>query len=141
MGFVTPPFPGFVSGHSTFARSAAEVLAGLTGSQFFPGGLGEIELPQGSSFLNEYGPSASLTLQWATYFDAADSSGLARLYGGIHPAADDLNGRDIGHLTGLAAWAKARQLFGVPEPTSATLLFAAALGAACRRRQGMAAES
>ena len=38
----------------------------------------------------------------------------------IHPAADDLNGRDIGHLTGLASWAKARQLFGIPEPASAT---------------------
>ena len=26
-GFVTPPFPGYVSGHSTFSRSAAEVMA------------------------------------------------------------------------------------------------------------------
>ena len=131
IGFVTPPFPGFVSGHSTFARSAAEVLTGLTGTKFFPGGLGEVELPQGSTYLNEYGPSADLTLQWATYYDASDASGFARLYGGIHPAADDLNGRDIGHLTGLEVWARAQQLFrGAPEPSTAVLLLMSTMSVA-----------
>jgi hypothetical protein len=134
IGFVTPPFPGFVSGHSTFARSAAEVLTELTGSSFFPGGLGEIDLSQGSTFLNEYGPSADITLQWATYFDASDASGFARLYGGIHPAADDLGGRNIGHLTGLGTWVRARRLFhGVPEPSSGVLLVLGAMGLVGRR--------
>ena len=31
--FVTPAFPGFVSGHSTFSRAAAEVLTSMTGSR------------------------------------------------------------------------------------------------------------
>ena len=39
--FVTPAFPAFISGHSTFSRAGAEVLASLTGSPYFPGGLGE----------------------------------------------------------------------------------------------------
>ena len=39
--FVTPPFAGYISGHSTFSRAAAEVLTLLTGNPFFPGGLGE----------------------------------------------------------------------------------------------------
>ena len=39
--FVTPPFAGYVSGHSVFSRAAAEVLTELTGSPYFPGGLGE----------------------------------------------------------------------------------------------------
>jgi hypothetical protein len=39
--FVTPPFAGFVSGHSTYSRAAAEVLTLLTGDAFFPGGIGE----------------------------------------------------------------------------------------------------
>ena len=34
--FVTPPFAGYVSGHSTFSRAAAEVLTRLTGSSYFP---------------------------------------------------------------------------------------------------------
>jgi hypothetical protein len=136
IGFVTPPFPGFVSGHATFARSAAEALTELTGTKFFPGGLGEIELSPGLSFLNEYGPSANLSLQWATYFDASDASGLARLYGGIHPAADDLGGRNIGHLTGLGAWERAQQLFGsVPEPSSALLLALGVMASATRIRR------
>src|SRR5262249_45473967 len=29
--FVTPAFPGFASGHSTFSRAAAEVMAAFTG--------------------------------------------------------------------------------------------------------------
>src|SRR2546423_12788201 len=39
--FVTPSFQGYVSGHSTFSRAAAEVLTGITGSEYFPGGLSE----------------------------------------------------------------------------------------------------
>ena len=39
--FVTPPFAGYVSGHSTYSRAAAEVMTLLTGSEFFPAGLGE----------------------------------------------------------------------------------------------------
>ena len=41
--FVTPAFPGYVSGHSTFSRAAAEVLTGFTGSEYFPGGLERVD--------------------------------------------------------------------------------------------------
>ena len=34
--FVTPPFAGYISGHSTYSRAAAEVLALFTGDAFFP---------------------------------------------------------------------------------------------------------
>ncbi|MEZ6192907.1 MAG: hypothetical protein R3C45_16665 [Phycisphaerales bacterium] len=36
--FVTPAFAGYVSGHSTFSRSAAEVLAAMTGRVLPPAG-------------------------------------------------------------------------------------------------------
>lgn len=91
--FVTPPFPGLVSGHSTFSRAAAEVLTHMTGSTFFPGGLATFDvkvrqidkqretererrvcclfshlLRQKNQFLVfETGPSESLQIQWATY--------------------------------------------------------------------------
>jgi hypothetical protein len=39
--FVTPPFGGYTSGHIAFSRASAEVLTLFTGSEFFPGGLGE----------------------------------------------------------------------------------------------------
>ncbi|MBA2423532.1 MAG: VCBS repeat-containing protein, partial [Chitinophagales bacterium] len=38
--FVTPPFAGYISGHSTYSRAAAEVLTDFTGDEYFPGGLG-----------------------------------------------------------------------------------------------------
>ena len=44
--FVTPPFAGYVSGHSTFSRAAAEVLTLLTGDKFFPGGMGIFDIEQ-----------------------------------------------------------------------------------------------
>ena len=108
--FVTPSFPGYVSGHSTFSRAAAEVLTGITGSAFFPGGLADWTIEQGS-LLHEEGPTADVDLQWATYFDAADQAGLSRLYGGIHTSEDDLTGRVVGDRAGLAAWALAQTYF------------------------------
>ena len=58
-----------------------------------------------------------MTLQWATYADAADQAGRSRLYGGIHIRADDHAGRVIGAQCGQAAWARARQHFdGESDP-------------------------
>lgn len=94
--FVTPPFAGYVSGHSTFSRAAAEVLTWLTGDPFFPGGMGEFHAPKNEFLVFEDGPSVDMTLQWATYRDASDQTSLSRIWGGIHPPADDINGRKIG---------------------------------------------
>ena len=97
--FVTPAFAAYVSGHSTFSRAAAEVLADITGSEFFPGGLAEETFDV--DFLDfEVGPSEEVTLQWATYFDAADEAGISRLWGGIHVPADDFAGRIMGSTIG-----------------------------------------
>lgn len=108
--FVTPAFPGYTSGHSTFSRSAAQVLAELSGSEYFPGGLGEFVAEPGYLFF-EYGPSETVKLQWATYYDAADQAGQSRLWGGIHIRNDDYDGRKIGSLVGSGAVAKARLYF------------------------------
>jgi hypothetical protein len=108
--FVTPSFPGYVSGHSTFSRASAEVLAAFTGSGYFPGGLGEWTVVAGA-FHFEAGPAEDVILQWATYFDAADQAGLSRLYGGIHVREDDFVGRVMGATAGRAAWERAQAYF------------------------------
>jgi hypothetical protein len=115
--FVTPAFSGFVSGHSTFSRAAAEVLTSMTGSAFFPGGMAEFVVPKGSLGV-EAGPSTDVPLQWATYYDAADQAGISRLYGGIHIPEDDFGGRVTGSQCGKAAWALASQYFDGTAPTS-----------------------
>jgi hypothetical protein len=94
--FVTPPFAGYVSGHSVFSRAAANVMSRMTGSPWFPGGLGEFHCPQNDFLVFERGPSVNVTLQWASYRDASDQTSLSRIWGGIHPGADDLPGRKIG---------------------------------------------
>ena len=122
--FVTPAFPGYISGHSTFSRSAAEVLTAITGTPFFPSGLGSYFIPATSSLTFEIGPSQSFELQWGTYFDAADQAGLSRIWGGIHPPVDDFGGRRVGAECGRRVWALARQYFDgsiMKAPTSLSM--------------------
>lgn len=109
--FVTPPFAGYVSGHSTFSRAAAEVLTLFTGSEYFPDGLAVFTIPKDTFLKFERGPSKEFKLQWATYADAADESAISRIYGGIHPTADDVPGRLMGYKIGHQAFAKAREYF------------------------------
>lgn len=109
--FVTPAFPGFISGHSTFSRASAEVLTALTGSPYFPGGLGEFVAGRDAYLTFERGPSTDVRLQWATYYDAADQAGQSRLWGGIHVAPDDFMGRKLGNKVGLSALEHAQRFF------------------------------
>ena len=107
---VARSFQGYVSGHSSFSRAAAEVMTGFTGSLYFPGGLSEWTIKAGSLKV-EAGPSADVALQWATYYDASDQAGQSRLFGGIHVRADDFTGRIIGSTCGKDAWALAQRYY------------------------------
>ena len=98
--FVTPPFAGYVSGHSTFSRAAAEVMTNITGDAFFPGGMGTFLCPMNNFLVFEEGPTTDVTLQWATYRDASDQCSLSRIWGGIHPTTDDIPGRRMGLVIG-----------------------------------------
>ena len=108
--FVTPSFPGYVSGHSAFSRAAAEVLVGFTGSEYFPGGMSGYTIQAGSLGF-ERGPTTDIQLEWATYYDAADQAGQSRLWGGIHIESDDFNGRRVGSVCGQGAWALAQRYY------------------------------
>lgn len=109
--FVTPPFAGYVSGHSTFSRAAAWIMTMLTGSEYFPGGLGEFHCPENEYLVFEEGPSMDVTLQWVSYFDASDQCSLSRIWGGIHPTADDIPGRLMGEVMGPDAFIHAETFF------------------------------
>jgi len=109
--FITPPFGGYISGHSAFSRASAEVLTLLTGDPFFPGGLGEYSFTKNEYLVFEEGPSVDMKLQWATYRDASVQTSLSRIWGGIHPPQDDMPGRIIGQKIGADAFEHARALF------------------------------
>lgn len=124
--FVTPPFAGYISGHSTYSRAAAELLTAFTGDPYFPGGMGTFHCPKNEFLVFEDGPSVDVTLQWATYRDASDQCSLSRIYGGIHPPMDDIPGRLIGATIGTEALEFAEQYFSKtsqPEPTYSFRIF------------------
>jgi hypothetical protein len=108
--FVTPAFPGYFSGHSTFSRAAAEVMVSFTGSEYFPGGVSGYTIKAGSLKF-EHGPTTDIRLEWATYYDAADQAGQSRLWGGIHVQVDDFTGRRVGSECGKAAWTIAQRYY------------------------------
>src|SRR5207247_3326563 len=111
----------------TITSAAAEVPAAFTGSPISPRGLGEFVAPQNAFLKFELGPSETVVLQWATYYDASDEAGLSRLYGGIHPFFDDFGGRLMGATIGRRAFALAQQYYAgtvtvtsTPTTTSST---------------------
>jgi hypothetical protein len=90
----TPPFAEYVSGHSTFSRTIAEVIASLCGTDEY----GEcVTFPPCSSVIEpECTPAQETTLTWRTLHEAADQAGWSRRYGGIHFEEGDLRGRELG---------------------------------------------
>ena len=107
--FPTPPFPEYISGHSTFSAAGATVLALWTGSDHFGD---SVTFAPGSSTIEPgLTPHNPVTLQWGTFSDAANEAGISRRYGGIHFKAGDLVGRAVGDLVGIQAWAKAQYYF------------------------------
>jgi hypothetical protein len=98
--FVTPPFAGFPSGHSTFSRTAAELLAAFTGDEYFPGGKSDIRIARNQYLRFEEGPTVDIVFEWARYVDASDQCSLSRIWMGIHPPVDDIAGRHIGMKLG-----------------------------------------
>lgn len=103
---VTPNFPEYVSGHSTFSAAAAQVLKQFTGSDAFGN---SFTVKAGNSrFEPGTNPSTDVTLSWATFSDAADEAGLSRRYGGIHFEQGDLEGRKLGRKVGTTVWDRAQ---------------------------------
>jgi membrane-associated phospholipid phosphatase len=70
---VTPPFPSYVSGHSTTSGAAATVLGG-----FFPNRAGDLNA-------------------------MAEEAAISRLYGGIHFRSDNEAGLELGRSVGAVA--------------------------------------
>jgi membrane-associated phospholipid phosphatase len=68
---VTPPFPDYVSGHSTFSGAAAAVLAGFYGTDNISFTLASDGLP-------------GVTRAFTSFSAAAREAAISRLYAGIH---------------------------------------------------------
>jgi hypothetical protein len=104
--FVTPSFPEYVSGHSTFSGAGARVLQEFTGSDLFGA---RVTLPAGSSRIEPGAtPLLPVVLLWPTFSAARDEAGESRRQGGIHFPDADHNGRTLGTSVGQNALEKAQ---------------------------------
>ena len=105
---LTPAFPGFISGHSSFSAASAVVLRQFTGSDRFdfstvvPAGFGRVEPGI---------PAVDTVISYETFTDAANAAAMSRIFGGIHFAEDNEAGIALGTLVGERAWAKAVSYF------------------------------
>jgi len=107
--FPTPPFPEYVSGHSTFSGAGAKVLQQFTGSDLFGA---RVTLRPGTSRIEPGAtPLLPVALLWPTFSAARDEAGESRRQGGIHFPDADHNGRTLGTSVGQVALAKAQTYF------------------------------
>ena len=102
---VTPPFPEYVSGHSTFSAAGAYAMQQMTGSDIF--GNSFTAAPGSSQIEPGFAPSQSVTLSWPTFSAAAAEAGISRQYGGIHFNQADQDGRALGKQVATQVFSKA----------------------------------
>eukprot|EP00775_Hariotina_reticulata_P010424 gene10424-10582_t len=121
--FVTPPFPAYISGHSTFSAAAARALTRffnnnkIKGAKCYRAEAGssavEPKITAGqqgwvAGFTDQpsvnggpgYAPGRPVVLCWDSFQDAANQSGFSRLLGGIHVAKDNDDGLLLGNAIG-----------------------------------------
>ncbi len=100
---VTPPFPDYTSGHSTFSAAAATVLPLFFGTEDLP-------FTTGSDFL------PGVFRSFSTCQDAAEEAALSRIYGGIHFR--------FGKRGRIASWEQYRRMDRYPLPAAQRKSFA-----------------
>jgi PAP2 superfamily len=106
---VTPAFPEYVSGHSTFSAAGRSVLLSFFGTDSFNA---KVTIKAGSSQIEpDVTPAKAVVLSWNTLTAAGDEAGMSRRYGGIHFKTGDEHGRALGKQIGFDDWALAQKYF------------------------------
>ncbi|PTX58397.1 PAP2 superfamily protein [Kordia periserrulae] len=98
--FLCPPFPSYVSGHSTISGGCAEALKLWTGSDEFGS---SAELVAGA-MTEPHNLGDTITLQFPTFTETAEMAGISRVLGGYHIQADNVAGLELGRNVAKEAW-------------------------------------
>jgi hypothetical protein len=122
--FVTPPFPGYTSGHATASGAAGKILELFTGSDVYEGvavrqageltelycTVAEMQARDGrpSSYLKN---DREVRLRLPTFSATAEMAALSRCMGGYHIATDNVVGLEVGRAIAVYSWPKYRAYF------------------------------
>ena len=122
--FITPPFPGYVSGHSCVSGCCAKMLELFTGSDTFavvekrtageltePGVKCEfMQMVDGKAVIDPK-LTCDVALQLPTFSAAAEMAGLSRVMGGYHIQSDNTAGLELGRKVAQYDWPRIRTYF------------------------------
>jgi len=104
--FVTPPFPGYTSGHATVSAACARVIELFTGS----GKFGFVEMRKHCE-LTEKSGGEMMMLDLPTWDAVAEMAALSRAMGGYHIPVDNNVGLDVGRKVAIYSWPKYQEYF------------------------------
>lgn len=82
----TPPFPEYISGHSTFSGAAETILTGLLGNNV--------------NFTTNSLGTPGIYRTFSNFTNAANEAGVSRIYGGIHFNSANVEGLATGRSVG-----------------------------------------
>lgn len=100
--FLCPPFPSYISGHSSVSGACAEVLRLFTGSDTFG-----IEIKRRPGEMTEPTRAGEeITLKFATFTETAERAGMSRVLGGYHIQCENKEGLKLGRNIAAAVWKK-----------------------------------
>jgi hypothetical protein len=122
--FITPPFPGYVSGHSTVSAACAKILELFTGSDYFgetesrvAGALTEagfaplaMQMREGETVAG-IPATADVVLKLPTFTATAEMAGISRVMGGYHIQSDNVAGLEMGRRVALYVWPRTQAYF------------------------------
>jgi hypothetical protein len=110
---VTPGFPEYVSGHSTFSGAGMAILSWMTGGNTFGA---TVTVPKGSSTIETGTPATDITFSLPTWSQTGEDAGTSRRLGGIHFYTGDVNGRALGRQVATYVYAKANDYINGRTP-------------------------
>jgi hypothetical protein len=113
--FVTPPFPGYVSGHSTVSAACARLLELFTGSDKF--GFVERRKPGILTEPDAECAKSEVELALPTFSATAEMAGISRIMGGYHIQADNLAGLELGRKVADFTWPRIKAYWEGASPT------------------------
>lgn len=106
LSFITPPFPGYTSGHATVSGACAKMLELFTGSDEF-----DAFERRRHCELTEKDAGDEVTLTLPTFSATAEMAALSRALGGYHIPVDNDVGLRVGREIAAWSWPKYQEYF------------------------------